>query len=184
MTAPSSKFVLDAMCLNHFARIDRLDVLRDLLVADQCYTTYVVLNEIKDGVHTHPLLASALEMDWVRPRRLDSISELDCFAKWIERVGAARRNQGEASVFAAAELLGGIAITDDGDARKVASKFGLAVHGTIWLLARACNDSKLTPVAAGNLVDMLQASGMRLPCTGAEFPSWCHERGLIQLSPE
>jgi hypothetical protein len=33
ITAP---LVLDTTCLNHFARADRLDVLRDLLVGKQC----------------------------------------------------------------------------------------------------------------------------------------------------
>jgi hypothetical protein len=33
--ASPSALVLDAMCLNHFARVDRLDVLRELLVGDE-----------------------------------------------------------------------------------------------------------------------------------------------------
>jgi hypothetical protein len=32
-------WVLDAMCVSHFARADRLDVLRDLLVGKECWTT-------------------------------------------------------------------------------------------------------------------------------------------------
>ena len=47
--APPPVLVLDAMCLNHFARVDRLDVLRELLVGDECQTTYVVLDEIRGG---------------------------------------------------------------------------------------------------------------------------------------
>jgi hypothetical protein len=30
-------WVLDAMCLSHFARAERLDVLRDLLVDKECW---------------------------------------------------------------------------------------------------------------------------------------------------
>jgi hypothetical protein len=40
-------WVLDAMCLSHFARADRLDVLRDLLVEKECWTTHVVLEEVR-----------------------------------------------------------------------------------------------------------------------------------------
>ena len=80
--------VLDAMCLNHFARVDRLDVLRDLLIGDECRTTYVVLNELREGVSTHPDLQAALELEWVRPVRLESVPELECFAKWVDRIGA------------------------------------------------------------------------------------------------
>ena len=36
-------WVLDATCLSHFARAERLDVLRDLLVDKECWTTRVVL---------------------------------------------------------------------------------------------------------------------------------------------
>lgn len=171
--------VLDAMCLNHFARIDRLDVLRDLLVGDECRTTYVVLDELRTGASIHPDLQAALELDWVRPVRLESLPELDCFAKWVDRIGAGTRDLGEASVFAVAELCGGTAITDDQSATRVARKFGLAVHGTIWLLCRACRAGKLTVAAAGNLVDMLRATGMRLPCTGPEFETWTRQRALL-----
>ena len=87
-------------------------------------------------------------------------------AALVDRIGAGQRDLGEASVFAVAELCGGTAITDDQSATRVARKFGLAVHGTIWLLARACRAGKLTVAAAGNLVDIARGTGMRLPCTG------------------
>ena len=167
------------MCLNHFACIDRLDVFRHLLVADVCRTTHVVLAEIRKGVAVHPALEAALELEWISPVRLETIAELECFTKWVERIGAGDRDLGEASVFAVAELYKGIAITDDQPATRVARKFGLEVHGTVWLLARACRDGKLTVTAASNLVDMLRDSGMRLPCTGPEFESWSGRNGLL-----
>src|SRR2546421_6486013 len=86
---------------------------------------------------------------------------------------------GEASVFAAAELHGATAITDDREAVRVARTYGLDVHGTIWLLAGACRDSKLPEPAAGNLIDALRSTGMRLPCTGAEFPDYARRYGLL-----
>ena len=171
--------VLDAMCLNHFARVDRLDVLRHLLVDHECCTTYVVLSELRAGVSVHADLQAALELEWVRPVRLESVPELECFAKWVDRIGAGERNLGEASVFAVAELCHGTAITDDQPATRVARRFGIEVHGTVWLLTRACKAGKLTVAAAGNLVDMLRATGMRLPCTGPEFDSWARHHGLL-----
>ncbi|MBF6210807.1 hypothetical protein IU433_09815 [Nocardia puris] len=86
---------------------------------------------------------------------------------------------GEASVFAAAELLNGIAITDDRASIKVARNHGLEVHGTLWLLAGACSDGKLTEGETSNLVDMLDDSGLRLPCKGSEFPTWARSNGLL-----
>jgi hypothetical protein len=81
-TTPSP-LVLDAMCLNHFARVDRLDVLRELLVGDECGTTYVVLEEVRRGVSAHPALQAALELEWLSVIRIESLPELDCFAKWM-----------------------------------------------------------------------------------------------------
>lgn len=171
--------ILDTMPLAHFARVDRLDVLRELLVSDECRTTYVVLDELRRGAPAYPALRAALDLEWVSPVQLDSVAELDCFAKWLERIGAGERNLGEASVFAVAELWRGTAITDDQSATRVARKYGLDVHGTVWLLARACRDGKLTVTAAGCLVDMLRGTGMRLPCTGPEFESWTRRYGLL-----
>lgn len=52
----TSPLVLDATCLSHFARADRLDVLRDLLVGRRCWTTEIVLAELNRGVADYPLL--------------------------------------------------------------------------------------------------------------------------------
>ena len=131
MSDVRSLLVLDAMCLNHFARVDRLDVLRELLVGDQCCTTYVVLDELRRGVPTHPALHTALDLEWVSPIQLDSVSDLECFASWVARIGAGDRDLGEASVFAVADLRHGIAIIDDQSATCVARACGLEVHGTV-----------------------------------------------------
>lgn len=61
-------WVLDAMPLSHFARAERLDVLRDLLVDKECWTTQVVLEEVKQGVAAHPALRDVLAADWLRWR--------------------------------------------------------------------------------------------------------------------
>ena len=53
MTEPAAAvtpvWVLEAMCLSHFARAERLDVLGDLLVDKECWTTQVVLEELRQG---------------------------------------------------------------------------------------------------------------------------------------
>ncbi|MEV6554702.1 hypothetical protein AB0M22_03200 [Nocardia sp. NPDC051756] len=179
MKLARTRLVFDAMCLNHFAQIDRLDVLRDLLVQYECSTTEFVRKELRAGMADHPLLVNALESDWLGVVPLDSIEELILFDQWANRIGAGQRDVGEASIFAAAEILNGIAITDDKDATRVARKFGLEVHGTLWLLANACKLGKLSEGAAGNLIDMLIDSEMRLPCIGFEFPAWARSHGLL-----
>lgn len=97
----------------------------------------------------------------------------------MKRLGSGERDLGEESVFAAAELRSATAVTDDPAAVRVARNYGLDVHGTIWLLANACRDGKLTEPAAGNLVDALRGTGLRLPCTGAEFPGYARQYRLL-----
>ncbi|GGT37129.1 hypothetical protein ACFFV7_28020 [Nonomuraea spiralis] len=174
---PNPVLVFDAMCLNHFARAERLDVLRDLLAGTVCLTTHVVREEIRAGVEAYPLLHAVLDADWLGLARLDSLDEIRCFAKWAQRIGSSGRNLGEASVFSAAELSRGIAVTDDREAVAVGRAHGLEVHGTVWLLARASQDGKLNEVAAGNIVDALIATGMRLPCSGSTFGPYVRRHG-------
>jgi predicted nucleic acid-binding protein len=175
----NSVWVFDAMGLSHFARAERLDVLRGLLVDKESWTTQVVLEEVKKGVASYPALRDVLTADWIKVARLDTIDEIRLFALWARRLGSGERDLGEASVFAAAELRSATAITDDPGPVRVARTHGLDVHGTIWLLAGACRDGKLPEPAAGNLVDALRGTGHRLPCTGAEFPGYARQHGLL-----
>ncbi len=177
--ASNQVWVLDAMCLIHFGRAERLDILRDLLVDKECWTTQVVLDELHQGAVAHPELADVDTGDWLKAAQLDTLDEIRLFALWVSRIGSGERDRGEASVFAVAELRFATAITDDQEAVRVARTYGLDVHGTIWLLAGACRDGKLSEPAAGNLVDAVRATGLRLPSTGAEFPGYARQHGLL-----
>lgn len=175
---PDRVLVFDAMCLVHFTLAERLDVLRDLLTGTTCLTTHVVREEVRAGCKRHPILEAVLDADWLGLAKLDSLHEIRCFAKWVRRVGSSERDLGEASVFSAAELAGGMAITDDQAAVAVGRAHGLEVHGTVWLLACAVRTGKLNEVAAGNIVDGLRETGMRLPCTGASFGGFVRRNGV------
>ena len=171
--------VFDATCLSHFARADRLDVLRGLLSADECWTTQVVLQELRKGTGEHPALELVTEGNWLSVAEFDTPAKAILFAEWARRIGAEDRDFGEASVFAVAELQGGIPVTDDRRAVAIARARGLAVHGTIWLLARACRDGKLSEPGASSLIDALRETGHRLPCTGTEFPNFARRYKLL-----
>ncbi|MFC4125375.1 hypothetical protein [Nocardia rhizosphaerae] len=173
------RLVFDAMCLNHFSRIDRLDVLGHQLVDCSCTTTEFVRAELREGLAHHPEIAAALEADWVEVDQLDTVEALMTFERWASRIGSGTRDIGEASVFAAAQLNSAIAITDDGAATKVARKHGLEVHGTLWLLARSCRLGKMGTGEVSTLIEMLADSGMRLPCTGPEFAGWARKHKLL-----
>ncbi|MEV4497583.1 hypothetical protein AB0J84_18050 [Micromonospora arborensis] len=171
--------VFDATVLHHFALADRLDVLADLVAGERAATTAVVLDEIRANSQREPALTAALSLGWVDVIALDTILEVRSFSAWVRRIGAGRRDLGEATVFAAAEIHGGTAVTDDRAATKVGRAYGLEVHGTIWLLADRCRSGRLTEVNAGAIVDALRETQHRLPCTGAEFPSYVRKAGLL-----
>lgn len=171
--------ILDTMCLSHFALIERLDVLGELLSGGECWTTAIVKDELSRGVEDHPLLRNALDLPWLQVAALDELTEIQLFAKWSRLIGTTDRDHGEASIFAVSELLDGIALTDDQKATRVARASGLDVHGTIWLLAQLCREGKILEAGAGNLIDMLRDSGMRLPCSGSQFGSWATAHGLL-----
>ncbi|MFD0783210.1 hypothetical protein ACFQZ8_04630 [Micromonospora azadirachtae] len=175
----ASLLVLDTMVLSHFGLADRLDVLQDMLLGSDCWTTHVVMEELRAGSPAYAELVAACDTGWLRIAQLDTLDEIRCFTKWTARLGSGERDLGEASVLAAAELRSGIAITDDRNATQVARSHGARVHGTIWLLGAACRDGKQTEAAAGNLVEALRATGARLPCAGAEFPTFARKHGLI-----
>jgi predicted nucleic acid-binding protein len=177
--ADASPLVLDATCLSHFARADRLDVLRDLLVGRRCWTTEIVLAELSRGLVDYPMLRHVSEQEWLLIAGLDSIAEIRLYDTWRRRVGSTERDQGEASVFAAAEQRAATAITDDRRAAQVGRFHGLDVHGTVWLLAGACRQGKLPLGGTGALIDALRATGHRLPCTGAGFASYARQHGLL-----
>ena len=138
-----------------------------------------MVEELRQGATRHPALDETLVLDWVQVAQLDTLGEIRCFVKWTKRVGPGDRDLGEASVLAAAELRGGVAVTDDREAVRVGRAYGARVHGTVWLLAGACRDGKLTQGATENLVEALRSTGLRLPCTGPEFPQYARRHGLL-----
>ncbi|MCZ7376675.1 hypothetical protein [Micromonospora sp. WMMC250] len=180
-TAHDALLVFDTTVLHHFTLADRLDVLADLVAGQRVATTAVVLDELRTNSERERALTAALELDWVNVIPLDTITELSCFAAWVRRIGAGRRDLGEASVFAAAEIYRGTAVTDDRTATKVGRRYGLEVHGTIWLLAERCRSGRLTEVNAGAIIDALGETQHRLPCTGAEFSSYARKAGILPL---
>jgi predicted nucleic acid-binding protein len=179
VTFVDKPLVFDTPCIGHHARADRLDVLQTLLAGTECWITGIVLDELRIGAGQHPSIASALGLEWLTVAQQDTVDELTDFARWSRRLGNGTRNHGEASVFALAERLDAITIVDDREAVRTGRAYGLSVHGTVWLLATACRANKMTLVEAGNLIDALRAAEMRLPCTGAEFPRFAQQHGLL-----
>ncbi|GAA0952332.1 hypothetical protein [Nonomuraea longicatena] len=174
---PLPPLVVDAMMLHHFAKADRLDVLGACV--STLSTTHLVATEVDKYAEAYPSLRSITDLEWLRVLSQDTDEDLLAFAMWVDLLGAGEHNLGEASVFAAAEVHGLVAITDDRDATKVGRTRGLEIHGTVWLLTRLHRLGKMTLVEISGHVDTLRHTGMRLPCTGRDLHRWARERGLL-----
>jgi predicted nucleic acid-binding protein len=172
-------WIWDASALHHAGAADRLDVLiacaKGIAQApSQHLTTATVVDElISNGVWSNcePYLEVV---------ELGTLEELQAVARWLAVVSSGRRSRGEATVFAWAEIHKGIAIIDDGDARRAARRHGLAVHGTLWIMVRAIEAGTLTPATAEALVNALRATGARFP----NFPAggiraWAEQHDLL-----
>ena len=59
-----------------------------LLVDKECWTTQVVLEELRQGAAVHPALSDVLTGDWLRVARLDTLDEVRLFAIWVSRIGS------------------------------------------------------------------------------------------------
>lgn len=174
-----SSIVLDTMCLMHHAKADRLDVLADLSRESSCHSTVVVRDELLQKSSSEPRVMNALSLPWLDFAPMDDMADLSSFATWQARVGGDRFDLGAASVFSVAEKLGAIAITDDEDAKRVARRNGLVVHGNPWLLAQSCRAGKLPVCGAATIVDLLRETGLRPPCGGTDYESWARSHGLM-----
>lgn len=177
--AEPSPLVLDATCLSHFARADRLDVLQDLLVGRRCWTTEIVLAELNQGVAdyrcwaTSPARSSCSSTPWTQSR--GSACTTPGAGAWARQT-ATRERPASSPRPSSRERRRSPTIAEQ---PQVGRFHGLDVHGTIWLLAGACRQGKLTQGGTATLIDALRAIGHRLPCTGAGFASYARQHGLL-----
>jgi hypothetical protein len=109
------------------------------------------------------------------------MTELAAFASYRTQLGGrAERNNGEAAVLAWISINGGTAVIDEDVARNIGQDDGLAVHGSLWLLARSFNDGILDRATTEGTISDLLTTGMRLPCKkGTDFIPWAQSVGLI-----
>lgn len=171
---------MDTSCLRHFAVADRIDVLGDLVKGIPCRTTSVVLDELRRQLPKVPELQRVFEQGWLEEERIDdSLERLGSFVTWAERLGAkGGHDLGEASVLAVAVELGYTAVVDDLQAKTVAATHYRPVHGTLWLLAESWRIERASEAQVCSLVNALRESGMRLPCSGNDFPAFARSNKI------
>lgn len=171
--------VWDTSPLWHAAKADRRDVLGDFArgPADSTWfnvTTQTVVAELRRNCLTD-------DLSWLRVVNVDELDELMATIQWAERLGADPQgaNIGEATVCAWASCHHGTAIIDDRDARAVAERNKVDVHGSLWVIATAVQCGRITSRAATGFVDALIETGARYPCASGEFERWARLQGIL-----
>lgn len=154
--APTNATVLDTSVLSNFAQVDRLDLVETL---PRVVTVGVVQDELDCGVETHSYLERAVavlgaEIPVVAPSSAAKLEE--AFLETLD--------PGEAQVLAVAAAVDGTVVTDDSDARAVATRRDVAVTGSIGLLVRFVEDGHLSADAAdASLKRWIDEAGFRSP---------------------
>lgn len=173
--------VFDASALHHFALADRLDVLNSLVQGRAAVTTKAVRDELDRSAMQDARLRRLGTADWLTTQHVDDLDELVPLAKWVHRTGAGRFHRGEATVLAHAEVRDGIAVIDDRRAAQLGRRYGVQVHGTLWVIAEACRTGVTSVAAVRGLIDTLRATGARYPCDGPGFEAWARTNGLLDV---
>ena len=171
-----ASLVFDTGPLSCFARAGRWDILGDIVAASRCTATDVVGRELADGVVHHPSLRDVLDAEWLQHAALETSDEIGLFAEYSRTLDA-----GEASTLAWAEAHDAIAIMDERTGVNVAKQRGIAVHGTLWLIAEALNSRLVNERQAIAIVDDMLAAHAWFPFDhGDEFIAWARGEGIIR----
>lgn len=172
--------VFDTTSLSHFARAERLDILRDLAAGYRCIMPIQVVQELMDGMAEYTGLAAAIGLTWMTVVDPTDLAELVAFTGYQREFGGkTNRHHGEAAVLALVKVNGGIALIDEQVATLAGRRNGLTVQGSLWLIIEGCRSGCLERPIAERLVDDLAATDMWLPCDGAGLYPWAYRNGLL-----
>ena len=150
-------------------------MLSDIVSASRCVATDMVINEIADGVATHPSLRAVREAEWLQNVTLVSLDEAGLFAEYGRTL-----DRGEASTLAWAEAHGATAIVDERAGVNAARQRGITVHGTLWLVAQALASRLVDEREATEIVQAMLDTNAWFPLNHAEeFVAWARNEGII-----
>ncbi len=172
--------VFDATPLNHFARAGELAVLQALVEPYRCVSPDLVMEELRRGARRHATIADVLNLDWLEVVRLEGLDELYAFARYMQRLGNVKRNAGEASVLAWAEVHGAAVYIDDQVAYNAGRAQGLRTYRTLQLIISAVRQKLFDEVRAQGLVTRLVDEDARFPRQAREdLIGWARAAGLL-----
>ena len=173
-----SSIVFDATALIHFSRAGRLRELQVSSTEDEAILLVNVSKELEQGGPLRPTLDPAT-VAWLKAADLTEMTELAALPA-TGRNWAAEPSEITEKLLSRMDLnKWGTAIIEE-VARNIGQDDGLAIHGSLWLLARSFNDGILDRATTEGTISDLLSSGMRLPCkNGTDFIPWAQSVGLI-----
>lgn len=175
-----SCLVFDASPLVHFARAERLDVLRQLVGDVRCVAPEAVFEGVAAVAVSHPQAGRVASLDWLERARVDGLRELQAFAVYARVLGVTQRDVGEASALAWAEVHRATAIVDDRVGKRAGMDRGVEVHGSLWLIFEGFNHGLLDRLDVEDLVGALVDSEAWFPCSAADAFEWGKREGLLR----
>jgi predicted nucleic acid-binding protein len=171
--------IFDTGPLSHFARENWLGVLKAVVGSRTAVIPDVVVAELHVGAARDGRIKAVLDAGWIEHRELLDEHELSAYESFAELLVHKERNRGEAGVLALAMTTGGVAVVDDGAARRAARKQGVTCKPTLSLLCDAVRDGLLTVSLVSALADDLLAGVYRLPFGPGGFEKWATEHGQL-----
>ncbi|HEX9945704.1 MAG TPA: DUF3368 domain-containing protein [Thermoanaerobaculia bacterium] len=143
----------DTTVLNNFAQIRRPDLLRRAF--PRLVAPSVVLKELSAGERLG--VVPSCDWSWVKTTELTKVEQ--------SRRTELRRDlqAGEAACIAVAEIRGGLVLTDDADARRLAAALKVEISGTIGVLIKLVRREILTLEQGDRLLAEMIARGYRSP---------------------
>jgi predicted nucleic acid-binding protein len=143
----------DTTVLSNFAQVERPDLLQEVFLA--LAAPRQVREELSEGERLG--LVPSCDWSWLKTIELTD----------TEQVRAAELRghlqAGEAACIAVAASRGGLLLTDDGAARRVAATLRIEVSGTIGVLDRLCQRGILDVAQADALLLAMTVRGYRSP---------------------
>lgn len=155
--APEAATVFNTTVLSNFAHVDDVALLLEL---PRPVTVDALQTELEEGTETHTYLERALA---VLREDIPVITPAAPSAA-VEETLLESLDPGESQALAVAETTEGVLVTDDGDARAIATERGVDVTGSIGLLVRFVERGDLSvDTADGYLKRWIDEAGFRSP---------------------
>ena len=176
---PTEILVFDTGPLSHFSQENWLGVLKAVVGTRTAVIPDMVVEELRVGAARDGRIHAVLDATWIEQRELVDDRELMAYGSFAELLVSGTRNRGEAAVLALASASGGVAVVDDGAARRAARDHKVPYRPTLALLCEAVRQGLLTVRLVSALADDLLVGVYRLPFGPGGFEKWAVEHGQL-----